>query len=453
MEDRANNGMNAGMNPEIFADRLLEMAARHGVSPAEITLSSSESFSVRVRAQKLEDYKVSDRFRLTLRGRWQGRIGTASTQALDEESLHMLVQGVKESAELIETDEQDEILPPDDHYDTVCNSSEAVRAVTAQEKIALAMEIDRLVGTADARLAPDTAVVASSEETFSLRNTLGLNLSHTSNVIYAYASALAREGEKAATGFKLLWGYSLCDVDAGAISRGCAEDALSKLDAGRMKSGVTPVVIRNNAMADLLSTFSGVFSADNAQKGMSLLAGKEGAAMASSVVTITDDPLMPMGLGSCPFDREGAATVTKNIIENGVLKTLLHNRKTAKKAGVRTTGNAAGAGRVAPSNLYILPGECALDDLLTQMGDGLLVTEVSGLHAGANPVSGDFSLLARGWEVRASRRVRAVEQITVAGNFYRLLEDITAVGSDLLFEGSPIGSPSVLVKMLSVAGE
>ena len=87
------------------------------------------------------------------------------------------------------------------------------------------------------------------------------------------------------------------------------------------------------------------------------------------------------------------------------------------------------------------------------MGNGLFVTEVSGLHAGANAISGDFSLLARGWEVRGGKAVRAVEQFTVAGNFYRLMEDITAVGSDLLFEGSPIGSPSVAVKSLSVAGE
>jgi PmbA protein len=87
------------------------------------------------------------------------------------------------------------------------------------------------------------------------------------------------------------------------------------------------------------------------------------------------------------------------------------------------------------------------------MGDGLYLTEVSGLHAGANPVSGDFSLLSRGFEVKGGKCVRAVEQFTVAGNFYKLLETIEAVGNDLLFEGSPIGSPCVRVKNLSVAGE
>ena len=87
------------------------------------------------------------------------------------------------------------------------------------------------------------------------------------------------------------------------------------------------------------------------------------------------------------------------------------------------------------------------------MDKGLFLTEVSGLHAGANPISGDFSLLARGFEIAGGKPVRAVEQFTVAGNFFRLLEDAEAVGSDLLFEGSPIGSPSVMVKKLSVAGE
>ncbi|MBQ8617851.1 MAG: TldD/PmbA family protein [Clostridia bacterium] len=436
-----------------FAARALEAAKAAGISPAEATLSLSESFSARVRAQKLEDYKVSDRLHLVLRGAWQGKIGTASTQAMDEESLAMLIQGVKESAELIETDEQDEILPPDDHYDSVCNYSEDVARISAQDKIALAMRIDARLESADARVKPDASLVASTSETFALKNTLGLDLSHRANMIYAYASCLAKEGEHAATGFKLLWGYSMEDVDANAVADGCARDALDKLGAGRLTSGARSVVIRNNAMADLLSTFSGVFSADNAQKGMSLLAGKEGAVIASEAVTLVDDPLMPWGLGSCPFDREGAATLSKNLIEGGKLTTLLHNRKTAKKAGVKTTGNAAGSGRVAPSNLYLKPGSETMDTLLEKMGDGLLITELSGLHAGANPISGDFSLLARGFEVVGGKAVRAVEQFTVAGNFYRLLEGVSAVADDLLFEGSPIGSPSVAVRLLNVAGE
>ena len=441
------------MNIREFSDRVLAAAKAAGIAPAEISYSSSASFSARARLGELENYQVSDRIGLSLRGKVNGRIGTASTQAIDEDSIDLLVRGVIESAELIETDEQDEILPPDDHYETVVNMKPELEDVTAEQKIALVMEIDKLVSGADSRITPEHSVVSSGSETFCLRNSLGLDLSHSSNMIYAYTGAMAKEGERTATGMKLLWGYGLEDVEAKAIAQGAVEDALAKVNAGRMKSGAYPVVIRNSAMADLLTTFSGVFSADNAQKGLSLLGSRVGETIASPHVTLVDDPLMPMGLGSCPFDREGAATYKKNVIENGVLTTLLHNRKTARKAGVRTTGNAAGAGRVAPSNFYIAPGERTEEQLLSDMGDGLYLTEVSGLHAGANPVSGDFSLLSRGFEVRGGKAVRAVEQFTVAGNFYKLLETIEAVGNDLLFEGSPIGSPCVKVTGLSVAGE
>lgn len=441
------------MNIREFSDRVLAAAKAAGIDPAEISCSSNESFSARARLGKLENYQVSDRFGLTLRGKVNGRIGTASTQALDEESIDMLVRGVIESASLIETDEQDEILPPDDHYETVVNMKPELESVTAQQKIALAMDIDRIVTSGDKRITPQYANVASGSETFALRNSLGLDLAHSSNMIYAYTSVVAKEEERTATGMQILWGYGLEDIPADKLAKEAIDDALSKVNAGRMKSGTYPVVIKNSAMADLLTTFSGVFSADNAQKGLSLLAGREGEKIASELVTLIDDPLMPMGLGSCPFDREGAATYKKNVIEHGVLTTLLHNRKTAKKAGVKTTGNAAGAGRVAPSNFYIAPGEKSCAQLMEEMGDGLLLTEVSGLHAGANAVSGDFSLLSRGFEVKGGKPVRAVEQFTVAGNFYTLLAEIEAVGNDLIFEGSPIGSPCVAVKSLSVAGE
>ena len=433
-----------------MAAALATLAA--GVAPAEAACAQSDSFQVRVRRGELEDYQVSERLSLTLRGQVNGRIGTASTQAVTEESIPLLIQGVLESAALIETDEQDAILPPDDSYSSVCNASQAVTAITAEQKIALARDIDAKLRSDDPRLTPDTCAVATGEETFTLKNTLGLDLSHHSNMIYAMADVVARDGEHAATNYEIRWGYGLDAIDAEELAESCKREALLKLEAGRMKSGAYPVVIKNTAMADLLATFCGVFSADNAQKGLSLLAGREGEAVASASVTLTDDPLMPMGLASCPFDREGAATKTKAVIENGVLKTLLHNRKTAKKAGCRTTGNAAGAGRVAPTNLFFKPGKLTQEELLANLGDGLYLTEVSGLHAGANPISGDFSLLSRGFEIKGGRVVRAVEEFTVAGNFYQLLKDITDVGGDLLFEASPIGSPSVLVKRLDVAG-
>ena len=229
--------------------------------------------------------------------------------------------------------------------------------------------------------------------------------------------------------------------------------------SGSVPAGTYSVVFRYDAAADLLASFCSMFSADAAQKGLSLLAGKEGETIAAPIVTVMDDPFykdFPRA-----FDDEGVPSVTKAVIEKGVLKTLLHNLKTARKAGVASTSNGgrrspASPVGVAPSNFYIVAGQTPLEGLLEQLGDGLFITEVSGLHAGVNTVSGDFSLLARGMRVQGGKCTTPVEQITVAGHFLQLMQNITAIGSDLTFGipgGANVASPSLLVQKVKVAGK
>jgi PmbA protein len=209
-------------------------------------------------------------------------------------------------------------------------------------------------------------------------------------------------------------------------------------------------------MGDLLGTFVSVFSAEEAQKGFSLLKGRLGGKIAADTVSIRDDPLLDQLPGSAVFDGEGVAARNKTVVENGVFKTFLHNRKTARKDGVEPTGNGfkssfKTAVGIAPSNFYIAAGTGNREELIAGMGDGLIITNLEGLHSGANSVSGDFTLSAEGFLVWGGKITRPVEQITVAGNFFSLLKDISDVASDLEFKGN-VSSPSVLVRELSVAG-
>ena len=170
-----------------------------------------------------------------------------------------------------------------------------------------------------------------------------------------------------------------------------------------------------------------------------------------------DDPLLLEGLEARPFDAEGVPSKAHTIVENGVFKTFLHNLKTAYKDGVETTGNASKAGyasavHVSPSNFYIKPGSKSFDELLAEMGDGVVITDVAGLHAGANPVSGDFSLLSKGYVVKDGKREKPIEQITVAGNFYDLLKNARAMADDLDFPLGGMGCPSIDVGELSISG-
>ena len=446
------------MKLEQFMDQLLEAAKKGGIETAEVYAVTGSKFRARTVNTKLDTYEVSDSCGLSLRGTVNGRMGYASTQALDEEAIRQLVEGVIESAELNEAEEQDEIYPGDKEYPVLPDPDCDLDSVNAAQKLQVCRDMDQAAMGADPRIRQiEGSMVSTSKGTLLMKNSYGLDLKSSEQMLVAYCFPVAKDGEATSTGVDVYCGTKFADLDAAAVGRKAAAQAISLLHAAPVPSGTYRVVLDRDAMSDLLGTFCGMFSAENAQQKLSLLAGKEGTKIASEVITLMDDPLLPGGPASCTFDAEGCATRTKAVIDHGVLTTLLHNRKTAARQGVQTTGNAGRAGysgpvHVAPTNLFIRPGESTPEQLMAAVGNGLLITEVSGLHCGANPISGDFSLISKGFVLRDGRKAEPVERITVAGNFYRLLESIRAVANDLKFNGSSVVSPTVDAGELSVSG-
>lgn len=447
------------MTIEQFIQALLDEAKAAGIEAAEVYLASGDSFRAMCQHGEINNYTVNTTRGLSLRGLYQGKMGYAATEALDEAAVKQLVEAVKESAQLTEDEDVQEIYRGDVAYPAVNNYQPALDQVDENRKLSFVLDMEKKAKAMDERivqLAYDMISTSSGETR--IVNSYGLNLCHKDNMAVALCRAVAKEGDRVSTGAGFAVERDFEKMNAESIAAEAVTEALFMLKAAPVSSGTYRAIIHAKCMPDLLGVFAGVFSAESAQKGMSMLAGKEGEKIASDVVTLMDDPLLPGGLASQPFDAEGVATKTKAVIENGKLTTLLHNLKTARKAGVKTTGNAAKAGyagsiRVSPSNFYLAPGEKNLEQLMADMGDGLVITEVSGLHAGADPISGDFSLIAQGYTVKNGKKDAPVEQITVAGNFYQLLKNIRAVGSDLCFPGSSVGSPSVDVGEIAVAGK
>ena len=205
-----------------------------------------------------------------------------------------------------------------------------------------------------------------------------------------------------------------------------------------------------------------MFSAENARKGLSALAGKDGQVIASEAVTLVDDPCYPENPMPMPFDAEGSPTRKKDVICQGVLQTLLYDLRSASMAGKEATGNAAKSGydkplMISPFTMYLAPGQYTPEQLLEKAGKGVYIRTLSGLHAGTNPVTGDFSLQSEGYLIENGKKTTHVSAFTVAGNFYQMLKDITAVGKDLTLPSptdmNTYGSPTVLVENLSVAGK
>lgn len=447
------------MNMDLFMDRLLEEAKKAGLSAAEIYCTEGSSFRACALEGAIQDYNVSSSCGLSLRGIVDGKMGYASTQAFDDAAIDQLIAAVKESAALTETEEQDEIFAGEAEYPVIEKQQSDLDSVTAQQKLEACLAIEKAALDADERVwKMEGAMLSTSTSKVTLRNSYGLNLTDQGSLCFAYGSVIAKDGESVADGMALACGSNFSVIDPEKLCKDAVAESLTHLNGQSVPSGEYRTIFRSDAMSDMMSTFVGIFSAENAQEKMSLLAGKEGQMIASEAVTLMDDPLLPGGLATSAFDAEGSACRTKTVVDKGVLTTLLHSRKTARKQGVTTTGNAGRSSytspvHVEPSNFFFKPGDKNLAAMMADMGDGLVITEVGGVHAGANPSSGDFSLISKGYRVEGGKIVGAVEQITVAGNFYQLLKNIRAVGNDLTFYGSPVGSPSVDAGVLSVSGK
>jgi PmbA protein len=242
--------------------------------------------------------------------------------------------------------------------------------------------------------------------------------------------------------------------DPAEVGRIAARRALARLGARRVPTCEVPVVFEPTTARALLGHLSACVGGSSVYRGASFLGDKRGETIASPAVTVVDDGRLVGGLGSKPFDGEGLATRRTPVIEQGRLASFLLDTYAGRRLGLASTGNAArGAGSApgaGPTNLWIEPGSGALEDLVADTREGLLVTWLFG-H-GFNPVTGDFSRGAAGLWIENGKTTHPVEEITIAGNLLDMLRAVDAVGSDLVWQGR-VAAPSLRIARMTVAGE
>lgn len=441
-----------------FKSQIFKKAEKAGFSKCELYYRNANSFSVSVYKGEVEKFQNNTTMGVSFRGEYNDSMGYAYSERVDFEVIDMLIKNAKENAEIIGSEEKEFIYKGDEEYPELKLYHEEISRVSVEDKINTALKMEKAVLDYDKRIKScNRAVVANSEGETYIANTLGLELKQKVNYIMAYVNAVAEENNQTKTMGELKACFDFKEIDPVEIGKTAAKKAIACLGASSVKSGKYKVVIENEAFVDLFSAFLGSFNAENVQKGFSLLQGKKGEKIASDIVNIADEPLMEGGYSSTAFDSEGVASYNKNIVENGVLKTYLYNLKTASKDGVKSTGNGfkgsfKGSISVSPTNFYIKPMEKSFDELLEVVEDGILITEFSGIHSGANGISGDFSLACEGFLIKNGKKAEPVEQITAAGNFYDILKNIKFIGNDLKFETSGIGSPSIVLEEMDISG-
>ena len=445
------------MDFNAFKEAVIKKCAEMGIHEYELYYQNAESTSIGAFQHEINQFTCSTEGGICFRCIHGGKMGYASTEDLSPDQAGALVEKAVDNASFLEAEEQVFLAQGGQEYEALEDRS---YPLPSTEDI-----ISTVLATQDKLYAANPAVIDGTQtqgvaerSEIAIYNSKGLDLHSVTSLSGLVAVAVVTNGQEMANDYQVKLA-KLSTIDTDALTKKAAETALQKLGGDVAPTGQYPVVFDPEAMSDLLQTYSSIFSSEAAQKGLSKLASQEGQVIASEVVTLVDDPFHPTNPGARNFDAEGSPTHCKNVIEKGVFNTLLYNLKTAAVAGKKTTGNAskagyAGAVGISPFTMYLAPGEMTEEELIAKAGSGVYINSLGGLHAGADPISGDFSLQSSGFMIRDGKKCEYVKSFTVAGNFYDMLKNIVCVASNLEMPGmSSFGSPSVLVEGLSVAGK
>ena len=444
---------------EEMKQALVAAAKKAGLEQYEIYYQNSESVSADTLKDEINAFASSVSGGICFRCIVDGKMGYASGELMTAEAMEDMVQRAVSNAQVIDSDDEAFIFAGSPSYATLETKEVKLSDATVIRDNALRLQKDMYA--TDSRVGDGTQSSALSiVKEIHLYNSNGLELSNRVGMSGAYTEAVLRDGEEAQQSFEFAEGEDyekLAGLPAKAVNA-----ALDKMGAGLVDSGKYDVLFDGEEFRNFLSVFSDAFSENNAQLGLSLLAGKEGEQIAAPCVNVIDDPMREDAPIKATFDGEGVATARKAVIENGVLKTLLYDLTTAKKAGVESTGNGqkgsyASPVSIAPYNFGLQAGEYTQEELFQKVGNGIYINECKGFHAGADAVTGDFSIESAGFVIRDGKKAEPIKSFTVAGNFFELLKEIDSLGNEVRW-GIPMsftvyGAPDVLVRNMSIAGK
>ncbi len=441
-----------------IAQQIIERAARRKADAAEVYLRSSRSTTVEVKDQKVDAFERSRDSGAGIRLLVGQRAGFSYTTDLGEDALQRLVDAAIENARNAEPDPF-VVIPdrPTAPYPSVILHDPEIGALSEEQKIERVMAMEREAFAVDARVKRIRKAQASFAESETvILNSRGAFVSYRGTAASASIEVVAEEKGEAQAGWEHDVKRFYRKLDIEGVGRRAAQKALGLLGACPLASVKAPVILEASVAEEFLSLMAGGFSAENVQKKKSLFIGKLGTAVASPLVTIVDNGLLPEGLGTAPSDDELVPVQSKKVIDQGRLALFLYNAYTAKKDGTVSTGNGMRGGfkgipGVGITNLYIEPGTVSPKDLVASTSRGLYVTEIMGAHT-ANPISGDFSVGATGFWIESGRKAYPVREITIAGNIIDLMKNVDVVCSDLKFSGRT-GSPTIRIKELSIGGK
>lgn len=438
-------------------EKWLEKAAQEGFDQTEVYEATSGSREITWFDGQMDKMELSETASASIRAVYQGNLAQAGLEKLDDEVMDEVFAGLKEQAAAITSDDKPQFVGPQ-KTDLVKKENSWVRPATPQV-LQLLKQIEADILAFDSRIVQASSLGWSEVRgTRAITNSLGLETADEDYVQYVAAACVAEDDGVVQDSFLIKVVPDIASFDRAAFVKELCEEAIFRTGAASVPSRQYPVILHRDAMSSLLAAFAGLFSGEMISRQISPLKDKLGQQIFSKEITIVDDPRNLDALSVANFDDEGTPTRRKYVVKDGVFETILHNTTTAGRMGMESTGNGFRGGyaspvSVSPMNMYIEPGTLSLAQLEEKMGDGLVITDLEGLHAGIDFVSTNFSLQARGYKVEQGKKTAAVTLITAADSFLHLMNEVAAVGSDLDWKYLSVVSPSILFTGISISGE
>jgi len=430
-----------------IAQHMLDYAEQRGASAASAEVSVGFGQSVTVRHGEVETIEYNRDKGLSVSVYLGQQRGNASTSDFSPQAVRDTVDAALSIARYTAKDDCAG-LPDADMLARDCPDMDLYHPwdLPVDDAIALARQCEQAALGADKRITnSEGAAVNLHEAQFVFANSLGFIGGFPTSRHSLSCAVIAGEGDAMERDY---WYAVARDakelMDAQQVGRIAAGRTVRRLNARQLETMQVPVLFEAPIASGLLGSFVGAVSGGSLYRKSSFLLDQMDKQIFAPHINISDVPDIPKGLGSSPFDDEGVRTQRRNIVENGVLRGYFLGSYSARKLGMRTTGNAGGN-----HNLILQSGELDFNGLLKKMGRGLLVTELLG--QGVNQVTGDYSRGAAGFWVEHGEIQYPVQEITIAGNLKDMFRNIVAVGNDVLVQGSK-QCGSILVEGMTVAG-
>lgn len=436
------------------------LAGASDAEEAEAFAEETRSARVEARGGEVESLSASETRGVGVRLLVEGRLGYAWAADPSEDEAAALLEAARENARQASPDEANVLPDAAPAEDVPGLFRDDMAGLDPERKVQLALDLERAATSSDQAVRKVEEVsYGDAVSRLALASTRGVSAEYARTDCWCAVSALAERDGETQSGFAFRVAREMDDL---AWEEAAAEGALRGARLlGAVKPGTErlPVVLDPWAASAFLGVVARTLSAEEAQKGRSMLAGRIGEPVAADTVTLVDDGRLADGPSSAPVDDEGVPCGRTELIGAGTLRAFLHNTQTAHREGASSTGNASrgsyrGVPTVSPTNLYLEPGSIDPEALMTTAGRAVYVQDVTGVHSGANPVSGEFSVGATGLRVEGGSLGEPLREMTIASTLLDVLGGVRALGSDLRFfpGGASIGSPTLLVGEMTVGG-